>query len=190
MGEDTSVKDRNRSHTFAALCKALGKGPRYVRSLQVNLGLPKPAGGQGFSDAYVNFLEKVVALRAFNVPMRDIADLFQKERRILEILHFDTLTSSQTWFLDACTKPGHSETRLLLSGHDLGFPLRARAIQANLNFHGPNGELFSSAEMGEDARKALDRYLALLGEVEVRVQAETYVLENALAWSAGVFGPA
>lgn len=178
---------REQKHSLSALCKALGKGPTYVRRLQRELKLHVPDAREGYSDAYLNFFEKLVALRTFNVPVSDIADLFVKERRILEMLHFHSLTDSPTWYLDACGAPTHSDAALLLTGHNLGSPVTARAIQANLDFSDRNRELFQGVEMGEDVRRALDLYVELLNRIRARIRTETIVLRNALAWSARAF---
>jgi hypothetical protein len=169
--------------TFFELCHAVGKGPAFVRKLQFELGLHMPGRDGGFSDAYVNFMEKLVALRTFDVPMMDILDLFVKEKRILEMLRFHTLTNSPTWYLDACVSPEHSETRLLLTGQDLGFPISGTAIQANLDFSDGSQELFKGEQMGEDVRVALALYRRLVEKIRSRVRSETPVLRNALAWS-------
>ena len=118
--------------TFARLCEILGKAPFYITNLQRSLGVYVPLSEVGYSVAYVSFMEKVVALRTFNVPTSDIADVFTKEKRILELLKFDSLSTSPTWYLDACGRPNRSDEHLLLTGHALGFALHASAIQVNL----------------------------------------------------------
>ena len=69
--------------TFTRLCEILGKTPFYIANLQRALGVHTPSSKEGYSVAYVSFMEKVVALRTFNVPASYIADLFAKETRIL-----------------------------------------------------------------------------------------------------------
>jgi hypothetical protein len=176
--------------SFFDLCSALAKGPAFVRKIQMELMLHVPAREVGYTDAYVNFMEKLVALRTFDVPMTDILDLFVKEKRILEMLHVHTLTSSPTWYLDACTTLEHSERRLLLTGQDLGFAIHGGAIQSNLNFSEDNPELFEGRQMGEDVRVALVQYRKLLNKVRSRIKNESLVLRNALAWSEMAFPPA
>jgi hypothetical protein len=173
--------------SFFDLCSALGKGPAFVRKIQMELMLHVPAREVGYSDAYVNFMEKLVALRTFDVPMTDILDLFVKEKRILEMLHFHTLTASPTWYLDTCTTLEHSERRLLLTGQDLGFAVHGGAIQSNLNFSQDNPELFEGRQMGEDVRVALNQYRKLVEKVRSRIRNESAVLRNALAWSELAF---
>jgi len=181
-------KQEASAFSFRRFCEALRKPPAYVRSLQSQMGLHVPSGRENYSLAYLRFMEQVVALRAFNVPVRDIAELFRTEVRILEMLHFHTLNSSKTWYLDACSGGRHSPNSLLLTGYELGFPLTGEVIQANLNFSRDSRELFSGKEMGEDVRRALDIYVSRLSDIRERVRMETDVLRHALAWSREAFG--
>jgi len=170
------------------LCAVLRKGPPYVRGLQSQIGLHIPDDTTGYSPAYVRFLEKIVALRTFNVPVRDIQDLFSKEVRILQMLRFHTIRRSPTWYLEECARDRMTEGTLLLTGYDLGFPLAGGHIQSNLDFDGAPRELFSGREMGEDVRRALDLYIERLGDIRERVRTETHVLRQALDWSEWAFG--
>lgn len=198
-------------YSFVDMCRELGKPPVYVRGLQQALGLAVPKrqraasaswkegkgtpakaknwiDGEGdYAEAYSKFLQKVVALRTFNIQMPTICELFSKERKILELLHFDTISDSPTWYLDACAEGAHSDRHLLLTGHDLGFPLAARAIQSNLDFAERSKELFEGPEMGEDVRRILESYLVLLQDVRERIHMEKRVLLNALMWSEQAF---
>jgi hypothetical protein len=173
--------------TFARLCEILGKAPFYITNLQRSLGVYVPLSEVGYSVAYVSFMEKVVALRTFNVPTADIADVFTKEKRILELLKFDSLSTSPTWYLDACGRPNRSDEHLLLTGHALGFALHASAIQVNLDFGKRDGELFAGREMGEDISRSIAAYRKLVAKVRARVERETPVLQNALFWGERVF---
>jgi hypothetical protein len=177
----------NEQYTFSGLCEILGKTPFYISNLQRSLGLYIPSTAEGYSAAYVSFMEKVVALRTFNVPTSEIADLFSKEVRILELLKFDSLSDSPTWYLDACNAPNRSDEHLLLTGHALGFPLHAKAIQTNLDFGKRDDELFNGREMGEDVSRSLSVYAKLVSKVRNRVEKETPVLRNALFWGERVF---
>lgn len=173
--------------TFKRLCQELRRGPTYIRRLQLDLGLHIPGKPACYSQPQLNFLSKVVALRTFNVPVSDIVGLFNKEKKILELLHFDSIDDSPTWYLDACDGQGFSPSRLLLTGADLGFRLDARDIQWNLDFRERDAELFAKAEMGEDVRRVLDLYLERLDAIRSRVRLETPVLEQALCWSEQAF---
>jgi hypothetical protein len=173
--------------TFTRLCEVLGKTPFYIANLQRTLGIYTPSSKEGYSLAYVSFMEKVVALRTFNVPASDIADLFAKETRILELLKFDSLSDSPTWYLDGCGAPSRSDEHLLLTGYALGFSLHSKAIQVNLDFGKRDDELFNGREMGEDVSRSLAVYVKRVAKVRGRVEKETPVLRNALFWGERVF---
>jgi hypothetical protein len=185
-----------KTYTFGELCKAVGKATTTVRNMQTALDLYVPSSApvhrgsrarrsarDRYSGAYLRFLRKVIALRTFNVPMEDIHALFLKEKKILELLHFDTMTTSPTWYLDACGPGEMSENHLLLTGYNLDFPLASEAIQSNLNFGRKDAELFAGAEMGEDVRRVLRLYLKLLRKIRARIETEKPVLVHALAWA-------
>lgn len=168
--------------SFDALCEAVGKSPSYVRQLQGMFHLPQPAGHR-YSPAYAGFIRKLVTLRAFSVPVDEIDDLLTREKRLLELLHVDTISNSPTWFLDQCDQGGKLSRRLLLTGHDVGFPLSSRAVQAGFDFGRKQRELFTGHEMGEDTRRVLDAYLKARKRVLDRVREQRQVLRSALAWA-------
>lgn len=176
-----------KTFTFSRMCEVVGKGSLYVSNLQRTLGLYIPSAGEGYSIAYVGFIEKIVALRTFNVPLADIDNLFKKEKRILELLKFDSFSESPTWYIDACGMPKKSDDSLLLTGHALGFHLDGKQIQANLDFGKNASELFAGHEMGEDISRAIELYIKLADKIRVRVEKETPVLKNALFWGAKAF---
>jgi len=177
------------TYKYSRFCALLGKSGPYVRGLQRDLGLPVPPSGEEYTDSYLSFMETVVALRTFNVPTADIVDLFEKERKILQLLHFDSMEESTTWYMAPRNSNGHTENHLLLTGHDLGFPITSDAVQANLNFREKEPELFAGAEMGEDVRRVLRLYVERLLKIDERVRTETPVLEDALAWAERAFVP-
>ncbi|MBN1670416.1 MAG: hypothetical protein JXR37_05265 [Kiritimatiellae bacterium] len=178
----------SETYDFSELCQALARSRLFVRNLQRALGLYVPPGNGRYSEAYLRFLEQVVALRTFNIPVSDIVNLFAKEQKILRLLHCDALSDSPTWYLDACGGPESAQTRLLLTGYDVGFPLTGRTVQANLDFAARDPELFAGAEMGEDVHRILAMYLQAVDDVRARIEKEKPVLMNALAWSDHVFG--
>jgi hypothetical protein len=169
-------------YTFAELCQALGKSTIYVRNIQKTLNLHRASNGQTYSEAYLAFMEGVIALRTFTVPLEQIEELFKKELKILRLLHVDSMSDSPTWYLDSCHLHRDREGRLLLTGHELGFSEQGRAIQANLDFHTRPAELFKSREMGEDVRVVLKHYLDQMAKIRARVLHQKGVLKNALAW--------
>ncbi len=174
---------KSRRDPFRNLCAALGKSPLYVRNLQNRLGLHIPAKGEGYPAAYFDFVQTVIALRTFSVPMDDICTLFETEKKLLILLKVDTLTSSKTWYLDACGDCPKSAQRLLLTNYDVGHSITPSGIQFNLDFSARQPELFSEAEMGEDVRRVMELYLKWRDMLLDRVRAEEAVVERALAWA-------
>jgi len=176
------------SLTFSELCQACRKSQVYVRNLLTSFGLPAPAKDSRYSSAYVRFIQTIIALRTFSVPLGEIADLFNKEQSVLRLLRVEALGASPTWYLDQCGNNGHKERRLLLTGYDVGFPIDGKVIQPNLDFGAQKQELFSGKEMGEDVRHALDSYLRLLAHITARVEQEGPVLNQAIQWSKEMLG--
>jgi hypothetical protein len=174
--------------SFSELCGMLGKESVYVRNLQHHLDLHVPGKDEGYSQSYVIFMEKVVSLRAFHIPLDEIGDLFDTEKKVLSLLHVDSLTHSPTWYIDACVEGEEDDVasdRLLLCGYRLGFPFGAQAVQPTLDFGQRDPELFKGVEMGEDVRLVLAKYLNLLKEIRKRIEKERPVLETALQWAKG-----
>jgi hypothetical protein len=169
-------------YTWSELAEAVGKSVPFIRSILSQIGVDMPRRVDRLPESMVQFLRKVVALRMFSVPIDDIAELFRKERKILDLLHFDTLSNEAFWFLAHGDNPVRSDRHLLLTGQDLGFPLAAGAIQCNLDFRVRNPELFGGHEMGEDVRQVVDLYLRQLRKIDGRVKAERPVLVDALSW--------
>jgi len=170
-------------YSFSELCQALGKSRVLVRNLQNTLKLHIPDAEEGYSEAYLMFMEGIIALRTFSVSLEEIGDLFRKELKILRLLHVDSMSDSPTWYLDLCTCHKDREGRLLLTGHDLGFSTAAQAIQANLDFRERPTELFKGVEMGEDIRRVMTDYIELVSRVRSKVHTQKDVLKNALAWA-------
>jgi hypothetical protein len=180
----------DNTYSFADLCRALGKSGFYIYNLQRALGIPVMRDGGHYSAAYLRFMEKAVSLRAFSVSNDKIQELFELEKKILRLLHIDSLSQSETWYLEGCNGFPYSEKCLLLTGFDLGFPLTADGsghVQHHLDFSERDPELFSGAEMGEDVRIVLEKYTRLVTDVRERVEQETPVLRDALAWAGEVF---
>lgn len=172
--------------SLAEVCRILGRDALTLKTWQRQFGLHVPPRGASYSQAYLNFLEKLVALRAFHIPLDDILELFETEKKILRLLHVDTLTDSPTWYLDACgvgCEGRWTPDRLFLSGYQLDFPVTAQAVQPTLDFGRRDPELFKAVEMGEDLRRVLQKYAARLSAIMERIAKERLVLENALAWA-------
>lgn len=182
----------DNTYSFTELCAALGKSRIYIRNLQRSLELPVVRNRERYASVYLRLLEKAVSLRAFSVSTDRIQELFETEKKILRLLHIDSLSQSQTWYLEGCNSASQSENCLLLTGFDLGFPLSADGaghVQHHLDFSERDPELFTGAEMGEDVRIVLEKYAGLVVDVRTRVEQERPVLRDALAWAGEVFPP-
>ncbi|MBU0676923.1 MAG: hypothetical protein KJ626_02310 [Verrucomicrobia bacterium] len=174
----------NSTYSFSELCEELRKSSMYVMNIQRALELYTPTKEEGYSEPYLVFLQKIISLRTFSIPMDEIVDLFKKEKKILELLHIDSISDSPTWYLDACVQNEPTSRHLLLTGHDLGVPLNSGTVQSNLDFRDRQPELFSQAETGEDVTRILKLYLDLLDKITARVELEKPVLSNALIWAS------
>ena len=169
--------------SFYEFCRRLGKSSPYVYHLQSKLGLNIPDKGEDYTEAYLAFMQTVVSLRTFSVPLDDIGQLFDTEKKLLKLLNVDRLTHSRTWYLDACGQVfSNVETRLMLTGYDFDLYIKPGSIQSNLDFGPKEAELFTGHEMGEDARRVFDVYVRQRDAVMERVQQEIPVLERALDW--------
>jgi len=181
---DANGTDRGpASLSFYALCKQLGKPRGYVRTLQQRLELPVAVNGEGYSAAYLSFLRTVVALRTLSVSLDDIRELLEMEKALLRLLKMDSLSASQTWYLDTCAFPCASRNRLMLTNFDIGEVVTPQGVQYHLDFHGDRRELFSDVEMGADAQRVMARYNGLRAKIVEQARAEQRILEDALAWS-------
>lgn len=159
-----------------------GKSSVYVRNLQNQLGLPVMERGS-YTYAYLAFVQRVIFLRAFSVPLQEISELFAREKQLLCMLKMDALASSRTWYLDQCGLAENTDSRLMLTGHNVGFPVQAGTIQTNLDFGRRDKELFESREMGEDVKLSLDAYLKAASKVKARIARERMLLRRALSWA-------
>ncbi len=170
------------------MCQLLGKSGPYVHNLQAKLGIHIPGHGDGYSEAYIVFLQTVISLRTFSIPLDDICQLFETEKKLLKLLKVDSLTQSKTWYLDACNTGcnGRDGERLLLTNHGIDLHIKPNAIQSNLDFGAKEKELFTGHEMGEDARRVYNVYQRQRDEIMSRVKDETCVLERALDWLISV----
>lgn len=172
-----------RTYSFSELCHALRKPQLYVRGLQTGLDLYVPGQADRYPETYHAFMFKIVALRAANIPLDDLRELFLREKRIQEMLHVDTLTESPLWYLASCDLGGWSESRLFLTGHDLGQPIASGVLQVHLNFDGDTkGELFSGPAMGEDIREFCRSYWRTLEKLKTRILQERQALRASLNW--------
>ena len=111
-------------HTLGEMAKALNRSAVSLHGLQDRFDLPKFEGAT-YSEAYFAFLRTLVFLRILNVSEGSLRELWNLEKKLLQLLHVDS-TGSPTWFLDACGRTTHLRRRLLLTNHDMGVALPSR----------------------------------------------------------------
>lgn len=170
-----------KAQTLGEMAASLNRSTLYVSGLQKRFELPVLSGA-AYSPAYLACLRGLTALRIFDVPEETLRELWQLEKKLLQLLHVDT-TGSPTWFLDSCGQTTEMKRRLLLTNHDLGVEIHTRMLQPGLNFAVGAPELFAGWEMGEDALRVLGEYIKLHARISSEVQAERPKLREALEWA-------
>jgi hypothetical protein len=160
------------------LAEAVGKSAPYVMTLQKKFGL---ATCKTYSAGHALLISKLLYLTVCSVPVKDIQELLKSERRLLELLKVHSLHDRPDWFESLCTMKA-GPTRLLLSGHDIGYHLTDNMVQTGLDFNPRDKELFEDREMGSDALVGLQLYRENLEKVRERVKREVPVMEDALHW--------
>ncbi len=168
-------------HTLADLARALHRSAVYLHGIQARFEL-LPFDGDGYSTAYLELLRTLVYLRTLAVSEETLRDLWQIEKKLLQLLHADS-TGSPTWFLDSCGQSSNPGQRLLLTNHDLGVNVPSRTVQLGLNFADTLPELFASREMGEDVLRVLHDYLKLHARILDLIQGELPLLRAATRWA-------
>jgi hypothetical protein len=169
--------------TLSELCASLRRGPHYIRSLQQGLGLPLMSGREGYPPCYGAFLDRIVYLRVFGVPLDDIRSLFDLEKKLMQLLKIDTTVTSPLWYLSFCESQSASDERLLLTNFDLGpWIQKDGTVQYSLDFGIRSGELFKSAEMGEDIRHVHALCREQSAAIAKRLRDERNVVRDALEW--------
>ena len=134
-----------------------------------------------YPECYVAFLRKIRDLRNLGVSEEKLGDLWELERKLIEILHLD-LGGGELSLIEGCAVEADPDRRLLLSNADLGVPLMARDVQTGLDFESRPRELFEGNEMGEDGMRILSEYRGLLEEIREVVTRERKVLKESLQW--------
>lgn len=168
-------------HALAEITKALNRPAVYLSGLQSRFELPVLEGG-GYSDAYQTFLQTVVHLRTLGIAEDMQRELWDFEKKLLQLLHADT-TGSPTWFLDSCGATTNPKQRLLLTNHDVGVVVHGTGLQLGLNFAETTPELFAGKEMGEDALRVLQDYRKLYGRIYADIKTEIPHVREAVAWA-------
>ena len=169
--------------SFSELCASLRRGPHFIRHLQQGLGLPLLPSHEGYPREYRTFLDRIVFLRVFGVPLDDIASLFAIEKKIMSLLKVDTATASPLWYLAFCGIEDNSQNRLLLTNFDTGkWICEDGTVQYSLDFGTRSPELFKSAEMGEDIVRVYALYREQAAAIARRLRDERGVVRDALEW--------
>jgi hypothetical protein len=140
---------------------------------------------EDYPECYDAFLRKVRDLRNLGVSEEKLGDLWDLERKLIDILHLD-LGGGELSLIEGCSAEADPDRRLLLSNAELGVPLMARDLQAGLDFQLRPRELFEGRAMGEDALRILREYRGLLQEIRGTVSRESKVLKGSLQWAKSV----
>lgn len=169
-------------HSLAQIAKELNRPLVYLSGIQNRFELPKLSGAL-YSEPYLDLLRCLVTLRRLNISEDSLLELWEQEKRLLQLIHADT-TGSPTWFLDARGSTTHPERRLLLTHHDMGVSLAGNEIQIDLNFSSSHAELFTGPQMGEDALRVLRKCLEGRAKILDQIEAELPSLRATVKWAA------
>jgi hypothetical protein len=161
------------------LSERLGRPALWISRMRKHFGLPVL---EDYPECYEAFLRKVRDLRNLGVSEEKFGQLWDLERKLIDILHLD-LGDGNLSHIQGCSVEADPERRLLLSNADLGVPLMARDLQTGLDFQALPKELFEGKEMGDDALRILREYSDLLDETLKTVSRESKVLKNSLRWA-------
>lgn len=167
--------------TFAQIAKALNRSNVEVAGLQSRFDLPVFRGA-AYPAPYLAFLRTIVRLRTLNVSEEKLRELWNLEKKLLQLLHVDS-TGSPTWFLDSCGAAPNPNRRLLLSNHELGVDIEGGGVQLGLDFAEATPELFAGEVMGEDALRILNDYRQQYAEIRAHVKRELSTTRDAITWA-------
>ncbi len=168
-------------HTLTDLARTLNRSTVYLAGLQTRFELPVFAGA-GYSKAYLSFLTTLVHLRTLAVAEEKLKELWNIEKKLMQLLHAETSASS-TWFLDSCGCESNPNRRLLLSNYDLGVDLNSRDLQLGLDFTDAPAELFPGQEMGEDVLRVFNDYRRHYVAMSAKMRAELPQVRAAMSWA-------
>ena len=161
------------------LSERLGRPALWISRMRKHFGLPVL---EDYPECYEAFLRKVRDLRNLGVSEEKFGQLWDLERKLIDILHLD-LGDGNLSHIQGSTVEADPERRLLLSNADLGVPLMARDLQTGLDFQALPKVLFEGKEMGDDALRILREYSDLLDETLKTVSRESKVLKDSLRWA-------
>jgi hypothetical protein len=168
--------------TSKELSERLGRPAQWISRIQKRFGLPVL---KNYPECYSAFLRKIRDLRNLGVSEEKLVDLWNLERKIIDILHLD-LGGGELSLIEGCSVEVDLERRLLLSNAELGVPLMARDLQTGLDFQALPKELFEGREMGDDALRIIREYSDLIQEIRATVARERKVLKEGLKWQKTV----
>jgi hypothetical protein len=163
---------------LSQLSERLGRPALWITRMRKRFGLPVL---EEYPKYYEAFLRKVRDLRNLGVSEEKLGELWDLERKLIDILHLD-LGGGELSLIEGCSVEADPDRRLLLSNADLGVPIMALDLQAGLDFQALPKELFEGREMGEDALRLLKEYRELLQGVRELVGKERVVLKEGLKW--------
>lgn len=169
------------SLSLADIARRLGRDRVQALGLIKRFELPSFAAA-GYPLSYLSFLQAIVFLRLAQISEDRLLELWSLERKLMTLLHADTL-GSPTWMLDGHLHKGGDSQRLFLSRFDLGADLGMASLQPGLNFSAPATELFAGKDMGEDALRILRAYLELLEPVRSALREQAAILHAAARWA-------
>ncbi len=161
------------------LSERLGRPALWITRMRKRFGLPVL---EQYPKYYEAFLRKVRDLRNLGVSEEKLGELWDLERKLIDILHLD-LGGGELSLIEGCSVEAEPDRRLLLSNADLGVPIIALDLQAGLDFQSRPRELFEGNAMGEDALRMLGEYRRLLQKIRETVARESKVLKDSLRWA-------
>lgn len=165
--------------THSQLSDRLGRPALWISRMRKQFGLPVL---EDYPECYETFLRKIRDLRNLGVSEEKLVNLWNLERKLIDILHLD-LGDGNLSHIQGCSVEADPERRLLLSNAELGVPLMARDLQTGLDFQALPKELFEGREMGDDALRILREYSDLLDDTLKTMARESKVLKNSLRWA-------
>jgi len=168
--------------TLSELSDRLGRPALWISRMRKQFGLPVL---EQYPECYETFLRKIRDLRNLGVSDEKLLNLWNLERRLIDILHLD-LGDGNLSHIQGCSVEADPERRLLLTNAELGVPLMARDLQTGLDFQALPKELFEGREMGDDALRILREYSDLIQEIRATVARERKVLKEGLKWQKTV----
>ena len=83
------------THSLVDIGRELKRSVVYLRGLQTRFDLPEFEGA-GYSDAYLEFLTKLVHLRALSIPEETLRNLWHTEKKLLLLSRYKGTSRADT----------------------------------------------------------------------------------------------